>query len=191
MHPVLKRTLSVEIDKAYAELKAALTQKGCRTVSEDPPTHLIVKQGSLWGMSPASAKKTVYVALVPAESATQVTFSSRLSADWKNLTIVGCALAAVLAGICLWMAFDINSVIASGKATFWSWLVSANGSVDVSAAKAFVKLTEDLSVFLSVVVILEIAIAIYAHKRIDVFAEGIFDELAKNGAAAETQKKLA
>ena len=139
---LLKRTLNLEIDKAYAGLKDSLAKRGCKTISETPPTHMCVKQGSLWGMSPTTAKKTLEFALAPADSGTQVTCSSRLSSDWKNITIIGCVLAAVLVGVCLWMASDVGAVVADGKANFWSWLVTVNGAVDVSVAKAFENLAE-------------------------------------------------
>ena len=128
VHWLLKRTFNLEIDKAYADLKASLVQKGCKIVSEKPPKHLVVRQGSLWGMSPTSAKKTVDMSFTPADSGTQVTFSSRLSSDWKNMTIIGCALAAVLVGLCLWMALDLTAFMNTGKANFWSWLASVNGT---------------------------------------------------------------
>ena len=179
---MLNRTLNLEMDQAYAKLKTILTQKGCKIVSEIPPNHLLARQGSLWGMSPATAKKTIDVALTPAELRTKAKCSSILSSDWKNLTIVGCALAVLLAGICMWMALDLNAAIESGKASFWSWLVFANGVVNVPVAKAFVNLTEDLAVFLSVIIILEVSIAVYAHKRIDSFAQRIFEVLASNEA---------
>jgi len=176
--------LNLEIEKAYASLKTVLAQRSCKIISENPPTNILFKQGSLWGMSPASAKKMVTVSLSPVDSRTQVTFSSRLSSDWKNITIVGCTLAALLAGLCLWIAVDVNAFVANGKTTFWSWLVTVDGNVDVSVAHAFVNLTEGLAVFLFIIVILEIAVAVYAYKRIDKFAKGIFDSFVSNESSA-------
>jgi len=169
--------LNLEIEKAYGDLKASLAQKGCKTVSENPPTQLLVKQGSLWGVSPTSAKKIVNITCIPIDSGTQVTCSSSLSPDWKNITILGCALAAVLIGLCLWMAFGINAFIANGKATFWSWLATVDGTVDLSVARLLVNLTEALAVFLFIIIISEVAVAVYAHGRIDWFAQEILDSL--------------
>ncbi|MGA3112098.1 MAG: hypothetical protein ABSE15_08720 [Candidatus Bathyarchaeia archaeon] len=56
---MLKRTLNLEIEKTYADVKVSLVSKGCKVLSEDTPKHLLVKQGSLWGMLPETAKKTV------------------------------------------------------------------------------------------------------------------------------------
>ena len=174
----------MQIEKAYTSLKIALAQRNCKIVSEDPSTRLLVKQGALWGMSPMSAKKIVDVALLPLDSGTQVTCSSRLSSDWKNITIIGCALASLIVGLCVWMAVDINAFVANGKANFWSWLVTVGGNVDVSVAHAFVNLTEGLAAFLFIIIILETAVAIYAYKRIDRFAQEILASFTNNEPVA-------
>jgi hypothetical protein len=186
---LLKRTFSIEIDKAYADWKTSLSEKGCKIISEDPPKHIFVEQGSLWGISPTTAKKTVDVTFKVVDSGTQVTCSSSLSSDWKNLTIVGCALAAVLVGLCLWMALDLSVFMVTGKPTFWSWLATVNGSLDFVVAQAFVNLTKALAVFLSVIIVLEIAVAAYAYAKIDKFAQGTFDLLLSNEAAANRHKQ--
>jgi hypothetical protein len=176
---LLKRTLNLEIEKAYEDVKASLVSKGCKVVTEDTPKHLLVKQGSLWGMLPETAKKTVDFTFVAINSTTQVTASSRISSDWKNITIIGCALAAVLAGLCLWISVDLTAFLGSGKASFWSWLASVNGSVDVSVAQTFVNLTKALAIFLSLVIALEIVVVAYAYRGIDRFARETLDMASK------------
>jgi len=174
---VLKRTVSLGIDKTYADLKAVLLEKGCKIISEEPPKQMLVKQGSLWGISPRTAKKTIAINFAPVESGTQVTCASRLSSDWKNLTVVGCVLAAVLVGLCLWITFDLEAFMLTQKPSFWSWLVTVNGSVDYQVGQALVNLTKSLAVFLSVIILLEILIVVYVHAGIDRFAERIFNSL--------------
>jgi hypothetical protein len=189
VHRLLKRTFSLEINKAYANLKGSLAAKGCKTVSEDPPNRLLVKQGSMWGVSPATAKKDLEVTFAPVDSGTQVTCSSRLSSDWKNLTIIGCALAAVLVGLCVWMALDLSAFMVTDKPTFWSWLASVNGNVDISVAQVLVNLTRALAMFLSVVIVLEIAVAVYANARIDSFAQATLDALRDHEPTANVPKR--
>jgi hypothetical protein len=177
VHWLLKRTFKLEIDKAYADLKDSLARRGCKIISENQKNRILFKQGSLWGISPKTAKKTIDLAFEPVDSGTQVTCTSRLSSDWKNLTIVGCSLAAVLASLCFWMAHDVSTFMVSGKPTFWSWLVTVDGNADVSVARTFVNLTEGLAVFLLVVIVLEIVVVVYTYARIDRFAQVTFDEL--------------
>jgi len=189
VHWLLKRTFSVEIDKSYTDLKASLAQQGCKIISEDPPKRILVKQGSLWGMSPATAKKTLDVTFEAVNSGTQVTCSSRLSSDWKNLTIVGCTLAAVLVGLCSWMALDLSTFMVTGKPTFWSWLVTVNGNLDFAVAQSLVNLTKALVVFLSVIIVLEIAVAAYAYAGIDNFAQKTFDMQLNHEPTVNAHKK--
>ena len=186
---MLKRTVSLETDKAYTNLKAVLLEKGCKIISEEPPKQILVKQGSLWGMSPRTAKKTIAVNLVPVDSGTQVTCSSRLSSDWKNLTVVGCALAAVLVGLCLWMTFDLEAFMVTQKPSFWSWLVTVNGSVDFQVGQAFVNLAKSLAIFLSVIILLEIVIAVYVHAGIDRFAEDPLNSLLSSEPTGNVLKQ--
>jgi len=175
---MLQRTVSSDADKTYADLKAALAKKGCKIRSEEPSKRILAVQGSLWGTQPKTAKKTLEIDLSPFDSGTRVTWTSRLSSDWKNLTIIGCALAAVLVGLCGWMAFDLSNFIASQKTTFWSFLVTVHGNADTAVARAFVNLTETLAVFLAIIIIFELVVFWFAHARIDGFAEETLASLA-------------
>jgi hypothetical protein len=187
---LLKRTVSLGIEKTYADLKAAvLEKKDCKIISEDPPKKIMVKQGSLWGMSPKTAKKTITVDLVAVDSGTQVSCSSRLSSDWKNLTLVGCALAAVLVGLCLWMTFDLETFMLTQKPIFWSWLITVNGSVDFQAGQALVNLTKTLAVFLAFIIVLEVVIAFYVHAGIDRSAEDTVNSFLSNESNGNMPKK--
>jgi hypothetical protein len=114
------------------------------------------------------------------DSGTQVTFLSKLSSDWKNLTIIGCVFAFVLVGICVWMAADLSAFMVTHEPSFWSWLITVEGNVVFQAGKAFVNLAWDLAVFLSAVILLEIVIVVYVHSKIDTFAQQILDQLTKN-----------
>jgi hypothetical protein len=69
--------------------------------------------------------------------------------------------------------------LGSGKASFWSWLASVNGNVDVSVAQTFVNLTKALGIFLSVVIALEIVVVAYAYRGIDKFAQETLDKASK------------
>ncbi len=173
-----ERTVGLEIEEAYADLRAVLVKKGCKVLSEETPRQILVKQGSLWGMSPRTAKKTVNIDLASVDSGTRVTCSSKLASDWKNITAVGCALAFVLVGVCLWMATDLGAFMVTHEPSFWSWLVTIEPNVDLQAGQAFVNLTWGLAVFLSVVILLEIAIVVYVHSKIDIFAEETLKQLS-------------
>ena len=161
----------MEIDKAYVSLKDVLVKKGCKILSEEPSNQIYVRQGSLWGATPNSAKKKIQVKLAPADSGTKLTFSSCLTSDWKNITIIGCAFAALLVGVCLWMTVDLSLFMVSQKPSFWSWLVTVDGVADLQVVQAFINLTKILAVFLSVIIVFEAGVWFYVHAKIDVFAQ--------------------
>lgn len=177
---MLERTVGLEIDKTYVDLKAVLVEMGCRVIFEEPPKQILVKQGSLWGITPRTAKKTINYNLTSVGSGTQVTCSSKLSSDWKNLTVIGCASAVILVGLCLWMALDLDAFLASGKANYWSWIATIEGNVSFQIGQTFANLTKVLAVFLSVIIILEAVIAVYVHARLNKFAEQTLSLLLKS-----------
>jgi hypothetical protein len=176
---LLERTLGLENEETYLKLKSVLAEGGCRIISEQPPNKVLVKHGSLWGVTPKTAKKHVEIKLEPADSGTKISVTTTLSSDWKNITIIGCVFAVVLVGVCVWIAFDLNAFMALQQPNFWSWIVTAGGSVDFAAGHAFVNLSWVLAVFLSAVVAAEILIAVYVQKNIDKFAEETINSLSK------------
>ena len=163
--------MGLEIGKAYAELRALLLRKGCRIVAEESPTLITVKQGSLWGISPHTAKKVTTYQLAPVDSGTRITCSSALASDWRNLTIIGTALAVFVASMCWWIAADLDAFVASQQPSYWSWLVTVDGYVDFQTAQMLAGLTRVLAVFLVIIIAAEVVIAVYAHHRINVVAE--------------------
>jgi hypothetical protein len=176
-NPLLERTVSSKIEKAHAELKALLLQKGCRIVAEEPPTLVSMKQGSLWGISPRTAKKMVTYRLAPLSSGTRITCSSSLASDWKNLTLIGTALAVVVASLCWWIATDLDAFITTQQPSYWSWLVTVDGYIDFQMAQMLAGLTLMLAVFLAIIIAVEMVIAVHVHFRMNVFAEETLSEL--------------
>ena len=174
---LLERTVGLEIEKAHAELKALLLQKGCRIVAEESPVLISVKQGSLWGISPVTAKKNVNYRLKAVDSGTRITCSSSLAADWKKLTIIGCGLSVVVVVLCLWMAVDLDTLVATQQQGYWSWIATVDGYVDVQTAETFAGLTRMLAVFLAFILAAEVAIVVYVQFRMNTFAEETLNAL--------------
>jgi hypothetical protein len=163
--------VGLEIGKAYAELKALLLRKGGKILAEESPTLITVKQGSLWGVSPRTAKKVMTYQLAPVDSGTRITCSSALASDWKNLTMIGTALAVLVASLCWWIASDLDAFVTTQQPSYWSWLVTVDGYVDFQTAQLLAGLTRVLAVFLAIIIAAEVVIAVYAYFRINAFAE--------------------
>lgn len=169
--------VNLKIEEAYPKFKAALTAKDCKVISEEALSKIFFKQGSLWGISPKTAKKNIIVNFEQDGERTRIKFSSKLSSDWKNITIIGCLFAAVLVGLCIWMARDLSAFTATNVPGFWGWLVTVNGNIDLAAAQAFVHLTWGLAGFLSFIIVLEAAIVVYSQSKINSFAEEALKEI--------------
>ena len=161
----------MEIEKAHAELKALLLERGCPIIAEEPPVLISVKQGSLWGISPKTAKKVVTYRLARVDSGTLITCSSSLASDWKNLTIMGTALSVLVASLCWWINMDLDAFLITQQPSSWSWMATVDGYMDFQTAETFVGLTRMLAIFLAIIIALETVIAVYAHFRINAFAE--------------------
>ncbi|MCW4046521.1 MAG: hypothetical protein NWE99_03030 [Candidatus Bathyarchaeota archaeon] len=166
-----EKTVSGKIEDAYAKLKEVLLKKGCKIVAEETPMSISAMQGSLWGITPKTAKKQVIYRLFPHDSRTQITASSSLASDWKNLTIVGSALAVLVAAMCGWIAIDLETFTATQKPSSWSWIATVDGYANLQVAQMLANLGKVLAVFLAVVIVLEVVIALYAHFRVNAFAE--------------------
>jgi hypothetical protein len=174
---LVERKVGLEVEKAYAGLKAVLLEKNCRIIAEEAPTLISVRQGSLWGISPVSAKKKVDYRFASVEGGTRVTCSSSLASDWKNLTIVGCVFSVVVVALCLWMAADLDVLVATQQQGYWSWIATVDGYVDVQTAEMFAGLTRMLAVFLAIILAAEGAIVVYVQSKINTFAEETINAL--------------
>jgi hypothetical protein len=170
-------TVNFGIEETYAKAKAALIEKGCSVVYEEQPRQLVVRQGSLWGISPKTAHKTVTVTFKLTGDKTNMTYRSKLASDWKNVTIVGCVLSLVLGVVCVWMALDLSQFMFNGNPSFWSWLITSNDTIRVNTGEAFVNLAYGLAVFLSIIIVIETAIYVYAGRNIEVFTETTLTQL--------------
>lgn len=170
-NPLSEKTVPLPIEQAYAELKNILLKNKCKIIEEKPPQYISVKQGSLSGILPKSAKKTIQYSLSPEGTGTKITSSTKIASDWTNLTLFGNIFAAVLAGIFLWIAFDMENYILTGKAGFWNWLARAYGYPDIYYTMFMINVTRAIAIVLVLTIAAEILIVIYVYPRKNAFAE--------------------
>jgi hypothetical protein len=168
---LLEKSVGLKIETAHGKLKDFLLKNKCAIIAEEAPTHIVVKQGSLWGISPRTAKKKISYRLISQDSGTQISSSSSWTMDYKNLTIIGIVSSVFLAILCLWISADLQAYIVTLKHTYWSWLANAQGMIDLQRAQLLINLTRTLAAFLTLTLTLEVIVIVYAHHRIDMFAE--------------------
>lgn len=171
MITLTEKTVLLPIEQSYIELKSILLKDKCRIIEEKPPQYILVKQGSLNGVLPKSAKKTVKFYLVPEEAGTKITSSTEIASDWTNMTIFGNILAGVLAAIFFWIAADMQNYLETAKAGYWSWLAQGYGYPDPVNTMFMVNLTRALAIFLVAAIAIEILIVLYVYPRKNTFAE--------------------
>ena len=164
---MFEQTIALEVEQAYANLKALSLSKGCRIIADEAPNHLSVSQGSIWGVSPKTAKKIISYRFSSVDSGTRLTVSSKLASDWKNITLIGCAFSLIIAFLCVWIASDMDTLMTTQKLGYWSWIAVTEGYANLQVAQAVAALTSALAVFLAVVVALEIIIFAYVNSRIN------------------------
>ncbi len=168
---MFEKNVSLEIEKAYSELKDFLLKNKCTVIAEEAPTYIVVKEGSLWGISPRNAKKTISYRLISQDSGTQIVSYSSWTRDYKNLTITGIVFSVFLAILCLWISVDLQTNVVTLKPTYWSWLANTQGFLDLQKAQLFINLTKTLAAFLILSLILEAIVVVYAHARKEESAE--------------------
>jgi hypothetical protein len=170
---VVEQTVKIPLADAYADLKTHFEQEGCKILFETVPTEIVVKQGSLWGIMPRSAKKIVSCTLTQTESGTKISCKSKLSRDWTYITVIGIILSAVIVGVCLWMSLDLTYFLDTSLTTTWSWIASVGGNIYYELGESFIGLTRMLAGFLTAIILAEVAILLFARSRIDTFIKEI------------------
>jgi hypothetical protein len=184
---VVEQTLNMPLADAYEDLKTHLKQEGCKIIYETSPTELIVRQGSLWGLAPQNAKKSVTCTLSQNGSETKICCSSKLSRDWVNITVIGIVLSIVMVGVCVWISLDLAHFLDTGVTTSWSWIASSGMYIDYNAGEYFINLTHMLAGFLTAVILAETLILFYARARVDAFIK----EVMKPSKKGKTEKVVA
>ena len=174
------KIVGLEIENAYVKLKAHLLKERGRIVAEEPPTSICFEHGSIWGITPRTAKKRISYNFFSQDSETRIVASTSLSPDWKNLGIVGCVFAVLVAIICWWISVDLKAVLVTHGTSVWSWIVTLNGYIDFQIAHVLINLTQAFAVFLIIVTVLEAVVLLYACSGKDSFAEDTLDCFMQN-----------
>jgi len=66
---------------------------------------------------------------------------------------------------------DLDAFMVTQQPSYWSWIATVDGYIDLQTAETFVSLTRMLAVFLAIIIAIEAVIVVYAHFRINSFAE--------------------
>ena len=166
------------VQQTYSRLEKTLVDSNCKINAKEPPYCIRVTQGSLFGVSPMSAKKEVSFNLCGEGSQTRVVSSSQIASDWKNLTLYGNVITAFVIGVFLWITLDMNNYIQTAKPGFWAWIAQLFESPNMGEAILVSNLIQALAVFLVFVVLIEILIVIYVYPRKNAFSQYALEKIS-------------
>lgn len=169
--------LKAEVGSAFTQLKTLLTKNKCEVTAENAPFSLSALQGSLWGVTPKTAKKTLKFQLSQTSLGTHISGTSNLSLNYVKLSVAGCVFAVLLSAVCVWISMDLNTFITTRSPNSWSWMINNGGYVNVQGALLLSKLTRVFMAFLLFTLALETAILVYVHRKVGEFAIEILEAL--------------
>ncbi len=166
---MIEQNLNVTVEQAYENLTTVL-KKNYALIIEEPSKRILIKQGSLWGLSPRTAKKMIDYRFSSTSSGTRIVASSSLTPGWKNLTIIGSILSVVAASLCWWVSVDLENFVMTHQPNFWSWLATSGSFTYSDLALSFASLTRGFAIFLVVSLFIEVVIYVHAQHGIDAVA---------------------
>jgi hypothetical protein len=172
-----ERLVNLQIKEIYSKVKQFLMERDYPIILDEPYTCLSIKQGSIWGILPRTAKKKINYSFSSIQSKTSIHFSSSFASEWKKLTVIGYVFSFFLVGLTLWINMDLENYILTGNADFWSWIVTSANSADFSSAQSFSDVTRILALFLILVVLVETVLVIYSQFKINDIAEEILNQI--------------
>jgi hypothetical protein len=171
--PKVVGVVSMDISKAYEELKRLLRENKCRIVEEEPPSKIIVEHGSAFGFSPTSIEKVATFHLVPVDSKTRIIAETSLTSDSKT-RLIGVVLENIailfIVGMLVYAFTDLLSTLSSLRI----WLLGEA----IAKVELYVSMLNILFVILILVTVIAIVFFIYSYWKRDSFAENILKLLS-------------
>jgi hypothetical protein len=176
MLSVSERIVNLKPNEIYSKMKQFILDRNYQIIVDNPPANLSIKQGSIWGILPRTAKKIINYSFSSTQSETQIRFSSSFAPEWKNLTIMGYVFSFFLVGLSFWINADLEHYILTGNSGFWSWIATSVNASGFSSAQSFSDLARILVLFLILVLIVETFLVFYSRFKINDVANEILNE---------------
>jgi hypothetical protein len=173
---VSERIVNLKTNEIYSKMKQFFLDKNYQIIVDNPLTNLSIKQGSIWGILPRTAKKIINYSFSSTQSRTRIRFFSSFAPEWKNLTILGYIFSVFLVGLSFWISTDLENLIFTGNAGFWSWIATSANNVSLSSAQSFSDLARMLALFLILVLIVETFFVFYSRFKINDVANEILNQ---------------
>lgn len=171
-----ERIIKLETNEIYSKMKQFFLDRDYQILVDTPPDNLSIKQGSIWGILPRTAKKIINYRFYSKQSETEIRFSSSFAPEWKNLTIIGYIVSFFLVGLSFWISVDLEHYLITGTEGFWSWIATSINTSGFSSAQSFSELARILALFLILVLIVETFLVFYSRYKLNDVANEILNE---------------
>ena len=165
----------LEITKIYSRMKNFFIDEDYPIIIDNPNVQLSIKQGSVWGIQPRTAKKIINYTFFPLQSGTKIQYFSKFASEWKKLTIIGYIFSIFLVVVSFWISLDLQNYLLTENASFWSWMITSN-IANSNLAQSISDLTRLLAIFLILVLIIETFIVFYSKIKINETAKEIINK---------------
>jgi len=176
MLSVSERIVNSKTNDIYFKMRQFFLDRNYQIIADNPPSNLSIKQGSIWGILPRTAKKIINYSFSSFQSETQIRFSSSFAPEWKTLTILGYVFSFFLVGLSFWISTDLEHYILTGNSGFWSWIATSANTSGFSSAQSFSDLARILALFLILVLIVETFLVLYSRFKINDVANEILNQ---------------
>ncbi len=166
MGTLFERTVSLDAEKTYSELKTQLFQQNSKLLIDDPSKHLVVEQGSLMGITPKGVKKRIDCYFHPqGENQTRVIVKSSLAPDWVKWNIGSYVFSAFLIVILSFFTYGFESGLATQRSSFSSELAEMFGLIDYSDSLFAINLLKLMVLVLIVLVLVCVLVDLIIYKK--------------------------
>jgi len=110
---LIERTVSLDPQKAYEELRNLLLKIGCKIVREDPPRSIEVEHGNVYGYTPKSIEKRITFTLIPYGNTKKIISNTSLTKDHIHANVTLIFYSILVAVIFRLISFIMDSIVSS------------------------------------------------------------------------------
>jgi hypothetical protein len=154
-----ERIVSLDVEKAYSELKNQLFRQNSKLIVDEVPTHLVIEQGSLSGMTPKGIKKRVEYYFHSQGDHTRVVAKSSMASDWVKLNVASYVIAIALATLISLVASNLSN---NGVLGLFNQAIEVQ---NYSQALLLSNLLNGVATLFLASIIISVIVDMYAYKR--------------------------
>jgi hypothetical protein len=165
---LFERIVALDAEKAYSELKNQLFRQNSKLIIDEPPQHLVVEQGSLFGLTPKGAKKRIECHFHPQGDHTRIVAKTSLSSNWKKVTCLGYLIGAVCIALAILLAFTVQAIATQ---PYFLSIFTEFGSYNYSQLQLIANMLWGLAIFLVSILSVNIIADLLIYRRKDSLIE--------------------